>query len=253
MKNFVLCCAVLFLSVSVLYAQTASKTSVLNVDGMSVFGYDSTNKVYIYIGSIASKYYSDSIANEYGWGSKYKSDSIMNEYGRFGSKYSSYSAFNTFATTPPIIINANNQFVCYLTVNILKIPFINTNTAIDYANNSFNSPIQAHKDMVIIIINIPESMGIDEDTLPEHFKLIGNYPNPFNSATSICFTLPELSKTLIRIYSISGQYIDTLIDEVLVAGYHSVQWNPRNLSTGIYVYTLETESGCINGKMLFVK
>jgi hypothetical protein len=129
----------------------AKNLTCWDIDGMSIFGYKSSE--YIYIGSIANNFNINSIANEFGWGSKFKLNSIMNNFGSFGSKFSSYSAFNELASNPPIIINRNHEFVGYLTINNFKAPSVNTYVAIACAKNSFKSSIREHEYMVFK--NIP--------------------------------------------------------------------------------------------------
>lgn len=72
----------------------------------------------------------------------------MNDFGSFGSKFSSYSAFNKFATKPPILVNENNEFVGYLTINDYKTPSINTYAAIGCADGSFTSSNWNHDNIV---------------------------------------------------------------------------------------------------------
>ncbi len=115
----------------------ASTLSCSAVDGMSIFGYDSGH--YKFIGAIANEYDSNSIANEYGAGSKYDTDSIFNDYGKFGGKYSSFSAFNEYASSPPIIISSDYKFVGYLTIDNYKSPSINTYEGISCAQKSYKS------------------------------------------------------------------------------------------------------------------
>ena len=230
----------------------AGNLTCLDVSGMSIFGYNYNE--YIYIGSIANKFSSDSIANEFGWGNKFKSDSIMNEFGRFGSNFSSYSAFNSFASTPPIIVNQNNEFVGYLTVNNFKLPSINTNSAVECAINSFKSPISAHRD--IVFKNIPPESGvssIEDKLLQEQFTLLGNYPNPFNPSTNIHFEIPMGCHVRLSIYSISGHRVQTLLDRVVSGGSHVVKWEPDGLSAGLYLYSLEAGNKRLMGKMLYLK
>jgi len=126
--------AVAIMGHAMVYASTLSCSTV---DGMAIFGYKYDK--WIFIGAIANEYDSDSIANEYGAGNEYKSDSIMNEYARFGSKYSSTSAFNDYASKPPIIINNSYEFAGYLTTNDYKTPNINTYEAISCASKSYRS------------------------------------------------------------------------------------------------------------------
>src|SRR3989344_14742 len=130
----------------------ASTLSCAQVDGMAIFGYDGSE--WIHIGAIGNEYNSLSIANDYGAGSEYKSTSILNDYGRYGGDYGSYSAFNDYASKPPIIINDDYKFVGYLTTGY-KTPSINTYEAIACANNSFRSPNRDMQD--ITFKSIPSS------------------------------------------------------------------------------------------------
>ena len=75
--------------------------------------------------------------------------------------------------------------------------------------------------------------------LPFEIKIIGNYPNPFNSATNITFSLSDKNIVDIVIYNNIGQKIRSLLSENLTSGTHTVHWDGkndfgRNVSTGIY-------------------
>lgn len=89
-------------------------------------------------------------------------------------------------------------------------------------------------------------------------ELKGNYPNPFNPNTTIKFTLANDSPVFIRIYNLRGQLVDTLLDKDLTAGTHTVQWNGTNLNnkpvtSGIYLYELQTETQIMHRKMILLK
>jgi hypothetical protein len=81
--------------------------------------------------------------------------------------------------------------------------------------------------------------------LPDDYRLDQNYPNPFNPNTTIRYTIPINRRVSIKVYNITGQLVRTLIDnEMANAGTHKVVWNGknnfgRNVSTGIYLYSLE--------------
>ena len=47
----------------------------------------------------------------------YDSESIWNEYGTYGSEYSSYSPWNEYASTPPVVVDSRGNFYGYLTAN----------------------------------------------------------------------------------------------------------------------------------------
>lgn len=78
-----------------------------------------------------------------------------------------------------------------------------------------------------------------ENILLNEFSLNQNYPNPFNPSTSITFKLAKKSYVKIKIFNSLGQLVSTLIDKSLDKGSHEVKWIPRNLPTGIYIYSLE--------------
>ena len=60
------------------------------------------------------------------------------------------------------------------------------------------------------------------------------YPNPFNPTTKISFTLPVQRDVTISIYNLQGSEVTSLVNGNIEAGYHSVQWNARNYSSGVY-------------------
>jgi len=166
------------------YYTEAGNLTCQDVDGMSIFGYKFGE--YIFIGSIANEFDSNSIANKFGWGNEFKSDSIMNKFGTFGSEFSPYSAFNKFASKPPIIINRDNKFVGYLTINDFKIPSINTYVAIACAKNSFKSSIKEHEHIVFKKIPPNSSGGYDYPNLEELMKSLCPLKSQYINGQCIC-------------------------------------------------------------------
>ncbi|MFC1508338.1 autotransporter-associated beta strand repeat-containing protein [Candidatus Omnitrophota bacterium] len=93
---------------------------------------------------------------------------------------------------------------------------------------------------------------------PAVFSLGQNFPNPFNPTTNINFTLPEASNVTLKIYDILGHHIDTLVDNALAPGNHSVMWdaidrNGKAVSAGVYFYTIDAGSFHSTKKMLLMK
>ncbi len=76
----------------------------------------------VFLGKLnADRFDSESIWNPYGtYGSRYSSKSIWNKYGTYGSKYSSYSPFCSYASNPPVLVDASGRFYGYFTANTLK-------------------------------------------------------------------------------------------------------------------------------------
>lgn len=89
--------------------------------------------------------------------------------------------------------------------------------------------------------------------IPGRFALFGNYPNPFNSATIIRYSLPEQSDVRIEIYNILGQNVATLFDGIRPAGYHTAAWNADRHPSGVYFARLATNNGAKNIKMMLIK
>lgn len=82
------------------------------------------------------------------------------------------------------------------------------------------------------------SVESDDIALPKHFQLHQNYPNPYNPATTILYDLPERSAVMVKLFNVLGQEIATLVDETQDAGAKSVEFNARNLSSGVYLYRM---------------
>ncbi len=85
------------------------------------------------------------------------------------------------------------------------------------------------------------------------FKLYQNHPNPFNPSTVVSFSLPEISHVKLTIYNAIGQEVAKLVDKEMEAGFHNVTFNGSNLSTGLYIYRLETPNYSKIMKMMLIK
>ena len=85
-------------------------------------------------------------------------------------------------------------------------------------------------------------------------NLFPNYPNPFNPTTALSFTLPVPGTVKLSVYDTTGRLIETLLDEAMEAGFHEVMYNaPSSLSSGTYLYRLETPHAIQTGSMALLK
>ena len=103
------------------------------------------------------------------------------------------------------------------------------------------------------------------NSVPLQFKLSQNYPNPFNPSTTVEYDLPSKSRITVKVYSILGSEVATLIDREQGAGSYRLVWNGRDsagrgLSSGVYFLRMEGQSLDNSGqrflqvqKMLLVK
>lgn len=89
--------------------------------------------------------------------------------------------------------------------------------------------------------------------IPTEFKLAQNYPNPFNPTTKIEYQLPKDGRVKIKVFNVLGQEVRTLLDEVKLAGYFSLELNAQGLSSGVYFYSLFAENYKSIKKMVLLK
>ena len=95
-------------------------------------------------------------------------------------------------------------------------------------------------------------------SIPTEFALSQNFPNPFNPTTSISYSLPKNSDLYLSIYSLTGQKIIELVDGHVTAGMYTVTWNGINhagipVSSGVYIYMLQSDSFTAVKKMILIK
>jgi len=90
--------------------------------------------------------------------------------------------------------------------------------------------------------------------LPQGFALAQNYPNPFNPTTTINFSLGKASNVKLTVYNVLGQKVATLINNShMDVGAYAVQFDARNLASGVYFYRFEAGDFKANKKMLLIK
>lgn len=90
-------------------------------------------------------------------------------------------------------------------------------------------------------------------TVPDKFVLEQNYPNPFNPATTIQYRLPKTTHVLIAVYDALGREVKVLVNQEQPAGIHSLTFNAAGVSSGVYFYSLRTDSFTAVKKMIVIK
>lgn len=95
----------------------------------------------------------------------------------------------------------------------------------------------------------------EETELVSDFKLNQNYPNPFNPTTVISYQLAENSTVRLQVFDMLGREVNSLVNsERKAAGSHQVTFDAANLSSGVYIYRLSTNSGVqLTRQMLLMK
>jgi len=131
-------------------------------------------------------------------------------------------------------------------------------TSIHFKEMVFNEgdPITEYKDGSIIFIT-PTSCTAKDNKMPANYSLLPNYPNPFNTQTTITYYVPVTSRIIIRIYNSLGREVKMLISDKKEMGYHNVSWNGKNNKgegqpTGVYFIRLEAEDFIVVGKIVLL-
>jgi uncharacterized Ntn-hydrolase superfamily protein len=90
--------------------------------------------------------------------------------------------------------------------------------------------------------------------VPESYSLYQNYPNPFNPTTTIRFDITKTENVKITVYDILGNQVAVLADvQNLPAGSYSADFDATALSSGVYVYRLQTDDYTDSKKMILAK
>jgi len=98
------------------------------------------------------------------------------------------------------------------------------------------------------------SVSIDDTQIPKAVSILSNYPNPFNPATTIRFSVETQEIISLHIYDISGKLVETLfVDAQFNNGNHAVQWNGNDVSSGIYFAILKNSEHIWTKKMTLMK
>ncbi len=88
---------------------------------------------------------------------------------------------------------------------------------------------------------------------PNEYDLEQNYPNPFNPTTVISYSLPKQGMVSLNIYNILGEKVVELVNKTQNAGNYSVNFNAKNLPSGIYIYKIQVDGFAESKKMLLLK
>jgi len=104
-------------------------------------------------------------------------------------------------------------------------------------NVNYCASLVYEKDGIIII----DLMDCNYN-LPFTFCFQSIYPNPFNSSTTITYSLPERAHVRLMLYDVSGRQVETLVDKVQEAGDQSILWNASDFPSGVYFCCLDVNN-----------
>src|SRR4030095_11344756 len=130
--------------------------------------------------------------------------------------------------------------------------FMNFFIDVQHPSSSHAAPFNLST--TVCITGFPAITGVEGHGLtPKEFSLGQNYPNPFNPSTTIKFSVPKDGNVTLKVYDLNGQLIKTLVNQRVIAGNYSADFEGSNLASGIYFYTLDAADFKETKKMIMVK
>lgn len=118
---------------------------------------------------------------------------------------------------------------------------------------SITSPESRSQIMERILRFFQPATEVARGEVPEDFQVFGNYPNPFNSGTTIEYRLSGPATVSVRIYNALGETVAASVERQPAAGAYRFHWDAGQLPAGPYFYEVKTGAEKYQGKMLCVK
>lgn len=84
-------------------------------------------------------------------------------------------------------------------------------------------------------------------------SLIGNFPNPFNAATTIAYEVRSAQPVQLTVWDLAGQRVTTLVDDTHAPGYYEQSFQAENLPSGTYFVRLQTPTETASHRMVVLK
>lgn len=137
----------------------------------------------------------------------------------------------------------------YVPYNVI----INKYGIVSYTTRGFN-PTEIESHLNDLTTGIDDGDGIT----PDEYRLLGNYPNPFNPETTIRFSVPRPGFVSLAIFNVRGEKIKTLMSDNIAPGIFSIAWNGtndtgRNVASGVYIYRLQAGGSVLSKKLILIR
>ena len=105
----------------------------------------------------------------------------------------------------------------------------------------------------VIVKGPPTFVFSGSESKPARFQLFQNFPNPFNSSTTILFGVSTRSLVSLKVVDMLGREISTIVLGELPAGTYTRQWNAANTASGVYLYRLKAGTYSETKKLLILR
>jgi len=92
-----------------------------------------------------------------------------------------------------------------------------------------------------------------DNPIPESFSINSIYPNPFNPVVNIEYSIATSNLVNISIYDLSGQLVDHLFSGNQVVGNYHISWDASEMSSGIYLITIQSGNILLSDQLILLK
>ncbi len=169
-------------------------------------------------------------------------------YVLFANMYGHHSA------APP----SPNDYIAQWVYTGADIPAASENLRVHINFWLFNGSIPVDQSVLEVIIDDikqPLSAGLNEEGpqgVIKQFELQQNFPNPFNSKTTIGYELSDVRGINLNVINVHGQVVTNLVSKKQPAGEYQVPFDASGLSAGVYFYRLQVDGGQQVKKMIYL-
>jgi predicted RNase H-related nuclease YkuK (DUF458 family) len=101
----------------------------------------------------------------------------------------------------------------------------------------------------------PDPLAVESEIhrLPAEYVLHPNFPNPFNSITTIPYDVERFSRVQLIIFNLLGAHMATLVNSRHAPGSYTISWDAKDLPSGIYLYHMKAEGFAQTRKLVLIK
>ncbi len=137
------------------------------------------------------------------------------------------------------------------------IPVMDANLMIDDESNIyFHAEIgtgSGEAELITLKISDPSTSIKDDTKAVISYQLDQNYPNPFNPSTNITFILPESGNISLEVFNLLGEKVAVIAKNYMEKGQHTINFDGERLTSGVYIYRLQSGEFSASRKMMLLK
>lgn len=95
--------------------------------------------------------------------------------------------------------------------------------------------------------------GNPDNSAPDSYSILQNFPNPFNPETNIEYRIPDAEFVSLKVYDVLGNEAAVLVNEEKPGGTYTIKFDGSSLSSGVYFYRLKAGSFISTKKMILLR